>query len=94
MMFLYHFLVGVFAVVLIIIGAITAVMPIPFGIIFMIIGFILLGVVAPPVRPALRNARRRWGWLDDRLDEAQEKLPESIASPLRESDPCDVNPDR
>ena len=94
MMFLYHLLVGVFAVVLIIVGAITAITPVPFGIIFMIIGFILLGSVWSPMRPALRNVRRRWGWLDDRLDEAQEKLPDSIANPLRESDPCDETPDR
>ena len=89
-----NFLVAIFAILLILVGLVAAISPIPFGLLFILLGLILLGVVIPPMRPVLRGMRRRWGWLDDRLDELQEELPEGIADPLRESDPCEEDQDK
>ncbi len=88
-MIIFRVLAGVLGLLLILFGTVAAISPIPFGVVFVFIGLILLGIVAPPTRPWLRGLRRRWGWLDDRLDEAQEVWPEPIAKPLRESDPCE-----
>ena len=93
MTLLFHILIGVFATFLILIGIIAAVSPIPFGIVMISLGFIMLGIVAPPVRPLLKSLRRRWGWFDKQLDKAQETLPDPIADPLRESDPHDDGED-
>ncbi len=93
MTLLLNILVAIFAFALILVGVIAAVSPIPFGIIFVVLGLILLTVVFPPVRPFLRMLRRRWGWLDNRLDALQEELPDPMAEPLRDSDPCEQDRD-
>ena len=86
---LFHILVGLFAVVMILFGFVALISPIPFGFVFIALGFIMLGIVAPPVRPLLKNLRRRWRWFDKQLDKAQSELPDAIAEPLKDSDPCE-----
>ncbi len=82
-------LIGVVAVLLIAVGILLTPTPVPIGIVLVIAGLILLSVIVPPIRPALRWLRRRWRWLDRQLDAAQQKLPRVIADPLRKSDPHD-----
>lgn len=86
-MVIFNFLVGVFAVALIILGLAMMIAPTPFGFVFVILGFVILAVVAPFARPVLRWFRGLWPWFDRQLDRAQDNLPEAIARPLRESDP-------
>jgi len=83
-MTIFKFLVVVFAFVLIFVGVLTAITPVPFGLPLILIGFLLLATVSPAT---LRFIRRRWGWLDDRLRWLQRKLPRSITRSLRRSDP-------
>ncbi|MEM9705734.1 MAG: hypothetical protein AAF850_06605 [Pseudomonadota bacterium] len=89
MTLILNVLTGLFAITLIVVGVLTAFSPVPFGILFIAIGLVLLSTVAPPVRDALRNLRRRWRWLDRRLDDAQDTLPDRLSDPLRATDPED-----
>jgi len=77
------FLIFLFAVMLIIFGVIAAVTPIPFGLIFIAIGFFLLTAVSPSL---MGRIRRRWPWLDRRLKMLDAKLPRWLARHLRKSD--------
>lgn len=78
----FKFLVTLFAIILIIVGAIMTPTPVPFGIIFVIIGFFLLAAVSPDL---MRWLRRRWGWLDRQLIKLERKLPRWLARQLRKS---------
>lgn len=79
----FKFAVAVFAVILILVGAIITPTPIPFGVVFMAIGFLLLAAVAPAF---VRWLRRRMRWFDRLIHWLEKRLPEWIARPLRESD--------
>lgn len=83
-MIIFRALVTVFAVMLILVGFIITPTPLPIGLLFIALGFLLLATVAPE---AVRWIRRRWPWLERQLDKAQEKAPEPIAKILRRSDP-------
>ena len=80
----FKFLVVVFAFILIAVGMVTAITPIPFGLPLVFIGFLLLATVSPAT---LRYIRRRWRWLDQRLKWLQKKLPRWMTRSLRRSDP-------
>ncbi len=80
----FKFLLTVFALILIVVGAITAITPIPFGLPLVIIGFLMLATISPAT---LRFLRRRWGWLDRRLRWMQKKLPNWMTRSLKRSDP-------
>lgn len=79
---LFKFLVTLFAILLIFIGIIVAPSPVPFGIIFIVIGFFLLTAVAPDL---VRWLRRHWRWLDRNLKKVEKRLPEWIARHLRKT---------
>ncbi len=80
---IFKFFVSIFAILLILIGIITTPTPIPFGIVFIALGFFLLAASAPDL---LRWLRRRWGWLDRQLVKLEGKLPRWLAKYLRRSD--------
>ncbi|WDI30940.1 hypothetical protein PUV54_13350 [Hyphococcus flavus] len=80
---IFKAMVTMFAILLIVIGIIVMPSPIPFGIIFIGIGFLLLVAVAPDM---VRWLRRRWRWFDRQIIKLEEKLPEWIAKQLRKSD--------
>ena len=65
LLILFRFLLKIFAVALIVFGTITMISPVPFGFVFIALGFFLLAAVAPSF---LRWLRKRWRWLDARLD--------------------------
>ena len=64
----FKFLVTIFAIFLIIVGLVVTPTPVPFGIIFVIIGLFLLAAVSPDI---MRWLRRRWRWLDRQLKKLQ-----------------------
>ena len=82
-----NFLIGLVGFIFLVFGLIALLSPIPFGFIFVALGLIMLIIAAPPVRRWLKRLRKRWPWLNRQLSQAQEKLPETIAEPLRESEP-------
>ena len=75
--------VSLFAILLIAIGIVVAPSPIPFGIVFIAIGFFLLVAVAPDL---VRWLRRRWRWFDRQMKKLEKKLPGWLAKQLRKSD--------
>lgn len=80
---IFKMVVTLFALLLIAIGILVMPSPIPFGVIFIAIGFLLLVAVAPDL---VRWLRRRWRWFDRQVKKLEEKLPEWIAKQLRKSD--------
>ncbi len=83
-MTIFRFIVAAFAIVLILIGMVTAITPVPLGLPLIFVGFLLLATISPAT---LRFIRRRWGWLDRRLKWLQRKLPRWMTRSLRKSDP-------
>ncbi|MEO1251492.1 MAG: hypothetical protein AAFW81_03995 [Pseudomonadota bacterium] len=81
---LFRLAVGVFALLMIIAGAATAVTPIPFGLPLVILGFLLLATASPAM---LKWLRTRWRWLNRRLLWLEKKLPRWMTGPLRRTDP-------
>ena len=79
----YKFLVTIFAIILIFAGIVLAPTPAPFGIILILIGFLLLAAVSPDM---MRWLRRRWRWLDRQLIKLERILPRWLARQLRKSD--------
>ncbi len=80
----FRIAVAVFAVILIVVGAMTAISPIPFGLPLVVLGFVLLATSSPAT---LRWMRRRWGWLDRRFRWLQERAPARMRERLRRTDP-------
>ncbi|MEM8771760.1 MAG: hypothetical protein AAGD92_08935 [Pseudomonadota bacterium] len=77
-------IIAVAGLVLILVGAATAVTPIPFGLPLAAVGFLLFASAMPGI---LRRLRRRWRWLDKRLVWLQSRLPDWLSRTLRRSDP-------
>ncbi len=75
--------VTLFALLLIAIGIVVTPSPIPFGIIFIALGFLLLVAVAPDL---VRWLRRRWRWFDRQMKKLEKKLPRWLAKQLRKSE--------
>lgn len=82
LMILFRFALTIFAIILIIVGIITAPTPVPFGIIFIILGILLLSSVAPGL---VRWLRKRWRWFDRQMLRVEKRLPNWIAKHLRKS---------
>ncbi|MBB5520071.1 hypothetical protein [Amphiplicatus metriothermophilus] len=83
LMGLFKFAIAVFAVLLIVFGMIWMWSPIPFGFVFIIIGFLLLAAVAPAF---IRFLRRRFGWFERFLHWLERRLPGWLARLLRRTD--------
>ncbi len=84
MMILFRLALALFAFALIVVGALVMVAPTPFGFVIVILGFLLLATVAPAF---VRWLRKRWRWLDRRLDKLQKNGPKWLADIFRRSDP-------
>jgi CBS domain containing-hemolysin-like protein len=77
------FLVGVFAIALIVAGLVLTFSPIPGGIIILTLGVSLLAMVSPA---AVRVLRRRWKAFDRFMHAVERYLPGFLARRLRQSD--------
>lgn len=82
-MIVFRLAVSVFAILLMLFGLIWTISPIPFGFIFLILGFLLLLSAAPG---EIRWLRRRWRWFDRAMHGLEKRLPEWIAKRLRATD--------
>ncbi len=89
-MILFRIAVAAFAIVLMMFGFVVMIAPTPFGFILVILGFLLLATAAPSL---VRSMRKRWRWLDRRLDALTEKAPRWLARRLKESDPPEGDDD-
>ncbi|WP_404405788.1 hypothetical protein [Pelagibacterium halotolerans] len=82
-----RFVLVPFALVLLIVGAIVAPTPIPFGVPMMALAlFILIGTSKTALR-LVRRARRRWDWLDDALTVLEQKSKGAVARTFKRSRP-------
>ncbi len=86
-MMIVRLIVSIIAIVMIVIGFVTMISPIPFGIILILLGLVLLTLADPHSRPILKWIRKRWPWLDRLLANAQEHTPPIISEPLKETEP-------
>lgn len=82
-MIIFRLAVSLFAILLILFGLVWTISPIPFGIVFVILGFMLLLSAAPG---EIRWLRKRWRWLDRVMHGLEKRLPKWIAKRLRETD--------
>ena len=80
---IFKFLVTLFAIIMILVGLVMTPTPVPFGIVFVLLGFMLLAAVAPDF---LRWLRRRWRWLDRQLKRLEKRMPKWLGRHLRKSD--------
>lgn len=81
---LVRVLLVVLALLLFVVGIVTMITPIPFGLFLIVVSFTLLAIAVPGL---VRFWRRRWSWLDRLLDRATARLPAWLARQLRRSDP-------
>ena len=73
----------VVAVLMVLVGLVTFLLPIPFGIVLLIMGIAMLMMVSPPVRRWFHGLRDRYPSLDSRLTKLEPHLPLSLQKVLR-----------
>lgn len=69
-----NFILRVVAVGLVLIGSVTAFLPIPGGVLPLFLGVILLTMVSPQTQRLIQRARQRYAWLDGYCHQAEHKL--------------------
>ncbi|WOI54509.1 hypothetical protein [Parvularcula sp. LCG005] len=74
-------------ITLFLVGLITVFLPLPIGLICIVLGIALLVASNKRVRQALSWARAKFRRVDMVFDKAQEVLPEKLSKPMRETDP-------
>lgn len=84
LLFIFRLAIAIFAVILIVFGLAVMIAPTPFGFILVILGILLFATAAPEL---FRKLRKRWKWLDRRLDAFQRRAPRWLAKRLKLSDP-------
>ncbi len=82
-MIFFRIAVSIFALLLMGFGVVLTISPIPFGLILVVIGFLLFVTAAPA---EVRWLRRRWRWFDRMMHGLEKRLPEWMAKRLRASD--------
>ena len=79
----WNIVILVAAVLMVLIGLVTFLLPIPFGIVLLLMGISMLMMVSPPVRAWFHRLRRRYPSLDRRLASIEPHLPASLQKILR-----------
>ena len=82
-------ILSIIGILLILVGIVLVPLPIPFGLILIFLGTLLLVTVNSAARKIVKSLRRRWKWLDRLLDRAAEKLPHDVAEPVEATKPLD-----
>jgi len=72
-----------FAVLLLLVGVVTFLLPIPLGIVLLVIGVAVLLSVSPRARGGFHRLRARYPMIDNRLTQVEPHLPESLRKVLR-----------
>lgn len=73
----------VIAILMVLVGLVTFLLPIPFGIVLLVMGIAMLMMVSPPVRRWFHRQRDRYPSLDRRLSTLEPHLPVSLQKILR-----------
>ncbi len=73
----------VVAVTLVLVGLVTFLLPIPFGIVLLLMGIAMLMMVSPPVRRWFHRLRDRNAFVDRHLTNIEPHLPVSLQKILR-----------
>ena len=71
------------AIILVAVGLVTFLLPIPFGIVLLLAGFAMLMMVSPPVRRWFHRVRNRYPFIDRHLSHVEPHLPLSLQKILR-----------
>lgn len=82
-----HLIASIFAIILILIGIVLTPMPIPFGIILIVLGIALLITTNTAFALWLRNFRKRHPDMDGKIRQAQKWLPGFLRIPLDKTSP-------
>ncbi len=80
-------LVATLAIVLIVVGLVTTISPIPFGFALVVLGIGMLVGVSETARRKVREWRLRLPWFNRGLKEVQQAMPEPVAESLESTEP-------
>ncbi len=73
----------VVAVLMVLVGLVTFLLPIPFGIVLLLMGIAMLMMVSPPVRRWFHRLRDRHEFINRHLTKLEPHLPASLQKVLR-----------
>lgn len=76
-------------VILILYGIVAAVSPLPFGVILIIVGFLMIAGANPAARPIIRRMREKWKWFDAIVDALGPRTSGTLHDVIEETDPPD-----
>ena len=79
----WNIILLLFAVLLVLVGLVTFLLPIPFGIVLLVVGIAMLMMVSPVARNWFHRLRDRYPSLDRRLASVEPHLPVSLQKILR-----------
>ncbi len=71
------------AILMVLVGLVTFLLPIPFGIVLLLMGIAMLMMVSPPVRRWFHRLREHYPSFDRRLASVEPHLPVSLQKILR-----------
>jgi hypothetical protein len=71
------------AILMVLVGLVTFLLPIPFGIVLLLMGVAMLMMVSPPVRRWFHRLRDRYPVLDRHLTNVEPHLPVTLRKILR-----------
>ena len=80
-------------VILLLYGVIAGVSPLPAGVVFVVLGFLMIAAANPAARPALRRLRRRWPWFNAVVKSFAQRGPKSLRSAADVTDPAELGAD-
>ncbi len=86
-------LVTIVGVILLVFGFATILLPLPTGVLALLVGAAMLASVNEPFRRSIKWLRRKVKPVDKALDDAEKVLPDPLAKPLHETDPDDEDAD-
>lgn len=74
---------------LVVTGLIVLPLPLPFGLIMLVIGFALLAPYIPAVQKLIRQMRRRWPNIDETLRRHRHRFPPVIKRTIDKTHPAE-----
>ncbi len=79
----WNIILLIVAVLMVLVGLVTFLLPIPFGIVLLVMGIAMLMMVSPPVRRRFHRLRIRYPSLDRHLTSIEPHLPVALQKILR-----------
>lgn len=78
----------VIGVLLVLYGVIAAISPLPFGVVLVVLGLIMIAAANPAARPLILSMRRRWRWFDKAVRLAAHRSPSRFRETFEDTDPA------